>query len=765
MAVGKAVPRLDGVAKVTGRARYTDDMPLPGMREAKYLRSSIAHGRVRSIDAGRALALPGVDAVFTHEDVPRRKFATSGHPHIFDPAMQDVMDRMLLTGHVRYMGDEIAIVVAKDGLTASRALELIRVEYEEYEPLVRPRDVLAPGARRIHAECENNLVQSGRMKAGGDPQAAMEKAAQRIKGNYATQVQAHCHLENHTAIAYMDDLEQIVVVSSTQIPHLARRLIGRALDLPVGRIRVKKPFIGGGFGAKQDMVLEAMAAFLTLQLNGVPVRLRLEREECMIGTRVRHPFEVGVELGLSGDGQLEAIHLDVLANTGGYSAHGHAIAPSGAPKVHYLYPRAAFKCRTRSVYSNIPDGGAMRGYGSPQMTWAIECAMEDAARALGLDSVEFRLKNVCRQGDYNHLAGSRFDTCGLVDCLHKGRELIGWERKKQELRQPQTGSVRRGLGVACFAYASGIYPYAVEIGSARLILNPDGGVLLQVGATEIGQGSDTVLAQMAAQELGMDISGIRVASEQDTDLSPFDLGAYASRQVYVTGQAVVRAAAELKQKILAHAALMSGQNPQGLELAGAHVVSRLNPEHRVVSLGDLALDAYYEKDRGGQITAEDSYKTRTNARTFGCTFVDLEVDIALCKVRIRQIFNIHDAGRVMNPQLAAGQVHGGLAMGIGAALYEELLVDPGTGAILNNNLLDYKVPTITDIPDLGAGFVETMEPSHPLGAKSLGEPPVLPPPPAIRNAILDATGVALNRLPMTPQNLFKAFKAAGLIPD
>ena len=766
MAVGKAVTRLDGAAKVMGKARYTDDLPLPGMRTAKYLRSTIAHGRVKSIDVSRAKALAGVDGVFTFEDVPRQKFATSGHPHIFDPAMQDVQDRRLLTGRVRYMGDEIAVVVAKDELTANRALSLIRVEYEEYQALVRPQDALAPEARRIHDECPGNLVQSGRMKAGDHPEQTMEQAARRFKGTYHTQVQAHCHLENHTAYAYMDDLQQIVVVSSTQIPHLARRLIGRALDIPAGRIRVIKPFVGGGFGAKQDMVLEAMTAFLTLQLDGIPVRLSLGREECMIGTRVRHPFQVGVEIGLTDQGQLQAIDLDVLANTGGYSAHGHAVAPSGAPKVHYLYPRAAYTCRTRAVYSNIPDGGAMRGYGSPQMTWAIECIMEEAARSLQMDPVEFRKINVCRPGDVNHLAGmpgSRFDTCGLIECLDKGKDLIGWERKKAQRAGRQTGPVRQGLGVACFAYASGIYPYAVEIGSARLTLNPDGTVLLQVGSAEIGQGSDTVLAQMAAEILGIDMAGIKVASWQDSDLSPFDLGAYASRQVYVTGHSVVRAALKLKRKILQHAALICGRSPESLDIAGDQVVSAVLPGQEAVSLADLALDAYYEKDRGGQITAEDSYKTRTNARTFGCTFVDLEVDIPLCRVRIKEIYNIHDSGRVMNPQLAAGQVHGGMAMGIGAGLYEELLVDPETGRVPNNNLLDYKVPTIMDLPDLGAGFVETQEPSHPLGAKSLGEPPALSPPPAIRNAILDATGVALDRLPMSPQRLFKAFKAAGLL--
>ena len=763
MSVGQSLKRLDGEAKLTGRARYTDDFQIPGMRTAKYLRSPIAHGRVTHIDTSRAKALEGVDGVFTFEDVPDTLFSTAGHPHIFNPAMQDVTDRRLLTGHVRYVGDEIAVVVAVDELTAQKALSLIQVDYEKLPVVVRSEDALDPEAPRLHAAFPGNLVKSVRMKAGDDPDKAMAQSRHRFQGTYQTQVQQHCHMENHSAYAYLDDLDKIVVVSSTQIPHLARRLIGRALDIPVSRIRVIKPTIGGGFGAKQDMVLEPMVAFLTLKLNGLPVRLKLSREECMIGTRLRHPFRIGVEIGVSDDGRLAAIDLDVLANTGAYSSHGHAIAPSGAPKVHYLYPRATFNCRTRSVYSNMPDCGAMRGYGSPQMIWAIECIMEEAALKLGRDPMDFRMANVCRQGDENFFGEGPFDTCGLIDCLEKGRQLIDWDAKRKDRTSGQKGDLRHGLGVACFSYASGIYPYAVEIGSARLVLEPDGTVLMQVGATEIGQGSDTALAQMALQVLNLAPGDIRVVSTQDTDLSPFDLGSYASRQIYVSGQAVTKAAEMLKERILAHAAFVSGFSAESLNLAGKFVVSRQDPEHRVISLQDLAMDAYYQKDHGGQITAEASVKIRTNARTFGCTVVDLTVDIPFCKVKINEIYNIHDAGKVINPSLAGGQVHGGMAMSIGAALFEELMVDPASGRIYNNNLLDYKMPTMVDIPDLGAVFIETHEPSHPFGAKSLGEPPLLSPAPAIRNAILDATGVAIHELPMDPQNLFRHFKKAGLV--
>ena len=763
MAVGKSVIRVDGAAKVTGKARYTNDYRMPGMRVAKYLRSPIAHGRVKSIDPSRARELPGVDAVFTYEDVPDILFATAGHPYSVDPAHRDVADRRLLNRHVRYHGDEVAVVVARDEVTAARALDLIRVEYEEYPALVNSRDVLAPDAPKIHPN-GNQLAQHG-FTTGGQEETARDESDLMLSGSYSTALVQHCHMETHTSLAYMDDPDHIVIISSTQIPHIARRIVSEALDFPLGRIQVIKPYLGGGFGAKQDVVVEPMAAFLTWKLDGIPVRLSLGREECMSSTRVRHPFEMQAEVGLSRDGELKFISLEALSNTGAYASHGHSVPAAGVAKVHYLYPRAVYRCRARSIYGNIPSGGAMRAYGSPQVHWGLECIMEEAARKLGLDSMEFRLKNAARVGDMNNLSGKKILACGLGECLKRARELIRWDQKRAEWPKEQSGPIRRGLGVAAFSYASGTYPVCVESAAARLILNQDGSFSLQTGATEIGQGADTIFAQMAAQTLGAPLSSIRSVSVQDTDVTPFDTGAYASRQTYVGGQAVMLTAQKLKGRILDYAAQISGHNPADLDLQNGEIVFSGQSGTLVMSLKDLAMDAYYEKDRGCQLTAEVSYKTRTNAPSFGCTVADLEVDLELCKVRIREIYNVHDSGKIMNPLNAHGQAHGGMAMSIGAALLEELLVDEKSGRIYNNNLLDYKFPTIMDIPDLGADFVEPHEPTHPYGAKSLGEPPIISPAPAIRNAILDATGVALNHMPMTPRRLFDAFRAAGLIEE
>jgi xanthine dehydrogenase molybdenum-binding subunit len=599
---------------------------------------------------------------------------------------------------------------------------------------------------------------------GGNVEDEQRAAGVVREGWFQTQMVQHLHLENHTAYAYMDDLEHIVIVSSTQIPHIARRLVGEALDIPLSRVRVIKPYLGGGFGNKQDVVLEPMVAFLTMKLGGRPVKITLEREEGMTGSRVRHPIGVHLQVGADESGRLTFLDLEATSNTGAYASHGHSVVSAGVSKAHYLYPRAAYRCRARTVYTNLPAAGAMRAYGSPQIIFAIESLMDDLALAVGLDPVDFRLKNVARPGDLNQLSKKPILSAGVAECLEQGRIRIDWDRKKREWPQVQTGPIRRGLGVACFSYASGTFPVCVEVAGARLRLNQDGSVHLMVGATEIGQGADTIFAQMAAQTLGVAVDRVHVVSTQDTDTTPFDTGAYASRQTYVGGQAVHKTALSLKRKILAYAGTMTGQNPDHLDMADGLIFLKGAPDRPILTLKDLALDSYYHKTRGELLVAEESHKTQTNAPSYGCTFVDLEVDIPLCWVRIHEIFNIHDAGRLMNPQTSEGQVHGGLAMGLGGALFEELSFDPATGRSVNANLLDYKVPTIMDVPDLGAGFVETFEPTGAYGAKSLGEPPLLTPAPAVRNAILNATGVRINDLPMTPKALFVHFQKAGLIP-
>lgn len=762
MAVGQSHIRKDVRAKVTGKTRFTDDFTMPGMLQAKYVRSPIAHGLVKSIDTSAALAIPGVEAVFTHVDVPKNQFPTAGHPFSLDPDHQDVADRLLLTDHVRYHGDEVAIVVARDHLSAAKAAKAVVVEYEELPACVTSEAAMAKDAPAIHEG--GNIIKSTTFEMGGHVADAEKETDVVVEGTFATPIILHCHLENHTAYAYMDDNDHLVIVSSTQIPHICRRIVGQALDMPWAKIRVIKPYIGGGFGNKQDVVLEPMVAFLSSKMGGRPVKLELEREECLIATRTRHAQTVTARAGVTNDGVIKFIDLKVISNTGAYASHGHSIPMAAGSKFCHLYPRSVAKFSATSHYGNIPAAGAMRAYGSPQLFFGVESVLEEAARKIGMDSVDFRIKNSARPSDIISKTGNLEHSVGMRECLKKGREAIAWDAKKERYAN-QDGNIRRGLGVASFSYGSGTYPACVEIAGCRLVLNQDGSVHMQIGATEIGQGSDTALAQMAAETLGIDYDAIHVVSEQDTDVSPFDPGAYASRQTYVAAPAVYQAAKKLKRKIFEHCHMMTGDDTENLDLAGGKIVRKDQPDRVVLDLNDLALDSYYHKERGGQITAEVSSKTCTNAPSYGCTFVDLEVDVQMCAVTIKQIINVHDAGEIIHPLSAVGQVHGGMAMGVGMALFEELLVDPESGWIYNGNLLDYKIPTCVDIPDLESAFVETHDPTSPYGNKSLGEPPVISQGPAIRNAIWDATGVKINEMPMTPKVLFTHFNAAGLIQE
>lgn len=756
MAVGDSVRRLDGPAKVTGRARYTDDLTMPGMRHAKFVRSPIAHGRVVRIDTSKALALPGVEAVFTFEDVPDILFPTAGHPWNLDPGHRDVADKLLLTSHVRHHGDEVAVVVARDELTAEQAVRLVDAEYEQLPVMTTPAAALAPGASLIHPD--GNLLKSHHFACGGDPEAMLAQAEVTVSGFYHTPVVQHCHLENHAAYAWMEDDKRVSIVTSTQIPHICRRVVAQALGMPWSRVRVLKPCVGGGFGAKQDVVIEPILAFLTMKLGGMPVKMALSREECMLATRTRHSFDISGRLGATRQGRITAVSLEVTSNTGGYASHGHSIVSAGGAKCPSLYPRAAFAFKASTVYTNLPVAGAMRGYGSPQMHFALDCMAEQAARELGMDPLEFRLMNVGLPGEVNPLNKRVITTHGIAECLRKGREAFRWDERRAACQR--SGPLRRGVGVACFSFNTGVYPISAEISGARALLNQDGTVQLMAGATEIGQGADTVFAQMAAQVLGLPVAHVNVVSTQDTDITPFDPGAFASRQTFTASPAVKGAASQLRARILEHAAKMTERDASSLDIEDGVVVCG---GQSLASLEEVAMDAFYHVNRGGQLSGECSHKAQANPPSFGCTFAQVEVDIPLCRARVTDILNIHDAGMVMNRQLAEGQVQGGMAMGVGWALAEELLVDQNTGLVLNNNLLDYKVPTFMDLPDLDADFVETDEPSSAFGSKSLGEPPLLSPAPAIRNAVWDATGVRVDEIPMTPKALFKHFKQAGLL--
>ncbi len=762
MVLGKSVPRVDGYEKVTGRAKYTDDLVGKDALIAKILHSTIANGLVKTMDISEAEKIPGVVKVVTCFDVPNFPFPTAGHPWSTDPHHQDPADRLLLNRRVRLYGDDIAAVIAEDEVAASRALRAIKVEYEEYPFVLSPEEAMKDGAPPVHDEVENNILGHTKVEQGDYEAAIQEPGLIKIERVYETPIVQHCHIEVPVSYAYMEQ-GRITVVASTQIPHIVRRIVGQALGIPWGKVRIVKPYIGGGFGNKQDALYEPLNAFLTTQVGGRLVKLELSREETFFGTRVRHAIKFYITGWLRPDGRLVARDLKAFSNQGAYGSHGHSILSKALSAFRQLYSdERAVREEGWTVYTNMATAGAMRGYGTPQAVFAMEAFAEDCAKALGMDPLEYRRKNMMPVGFYESFSKNVNYFDSFNQCLAKGMEYIKWDEKR-ELYKNQTGPIRRGVGVSLLWYNTAVWPISLEISSCRMVLNQDGSLQLQVAETEIGQGADTAYAQMAADTLGIPFGDVHVISAQDTDITPFGLGAYGSRQTYVAGMAIRQTAEQLKEKILQFAYEYTRMQPYNMDIVDGNIVWKTHNNQVLMSLGQLATEVLYSTTHSTHLTAESTAQCKSNAYSFGCAFAEVEVDIPLGKVKLLNLVNVHDCGTLINPQLAAAQVHGGMSMSIGYGLSEQLLYDEKTGKPLNDNLLDYKLSTMMDHPHLEARFVENPEPTSAYGTKALGEPPTVPAAPANRNAILHATGVSIDALPLTPHRLIPAFKEAGLI--
>ena len=760
MSIGQSVKRVDALDKVTGRAKYTDDLADKGALVAKILHATIAHGQVKSMDVSAAQAIPGVVKVVTCFDVPPYKFPTAGHPWSTDPAHQDVADRLLLTKHIRFYGDDIAAVVAEDEVAAQQALRAIKVEYETFPFVLDVQEAMKPEAPQLHEEYPGNILNHTSIRLGNYAEAIKEPGLIKVEGWYDTPTVQHCHIENHIAYAYQEG-KRITVVASTQIPHIVRRIVGQALGIPWGDVRIIKPYIGGGFGNKQDALYEPLCAYLSTVVGGRLVKLDVSREETFVCNRVRHAIRTHIISWVRPDGSFAARKIECFSDQGAYASHGHGVVAKGMGAFPQLYPCPNVEGDAYSVFTNKPAAGAMRGYGIPQAMFAGECHMEDVARALGVDSIQFRKDHRMPVGYVDGFSKNENYADSLGQCMEKGMEYLDYERKRKEYAN-QTGPVRRGVGMALFWYNTAVWPISLESSSCRMVPNQDGSIQLQLGETEIGQGADTAFAQMAADTVGIPVDMVHTVSTQDTDLTPFGTGAYASRQTYVGGFAIKQTGLLLKERILLYAKELTRQDVNNLDIQEGYIV-RTTDGRKLMSLGELATEALYSLTHSQHMTAESTYQIKNNAYSFGCSFAEVEVDIPLCKVKLIDMVNVHDCGRLINPALAEAQVHGGMSMAIGYGLSEQLLFDPKTGKPLNNNLLDYKLSTTMDHPDLAARFVENYEPTSPFGTKALGEPPACSGAPAIRNAILNATGVAIDRAPITPHVLFAKFKEAGLL--
>lgn len=758
--VGRSVKRVDAFEKATGRAKYTDDLCDKNAYVAKVLHSTIAHGYVKSIDTSEAEKIPGVVKIVTCFDVPKNYYPTAGHPWSTEEAHQDVADRLLLVEHVRFYGDDVAAVIAENEVAAAQAVRAIRVEYEELPFVLDVHKAMEDGAPQLHKNYPHNILKHTSIRNGDYESASKEPGLVKVEGWYQTPAVQHCHIENPVCYAYMEQ-GRIVVVTSTQLPHICRRVVGQALGIPWGKVRVIKPYIGGGFGNKQDILYEPLCAYLCTQVGGRTVKIDTSREETFVSTRVRHAIHFHIISYVRPDGTYAARKFESWSDQGAYASHGHSIAAKGMGCFPQLYPCPNIEADTYTVFTNKSVAGAMRGYGIPQAMFAMESHTEDVARAIGMEPYEFRMKNVMPKGFTDGFSKNVNYYDSFRECMEKGRKEFDYDRRKEKYAH-QTGDIRRGVGMAVFWYNTGVWPISLETSACRMVLNQDGSIQVQVGETEIGQGADTAFAQMAAETLGIPFEMVHVVSSQDTDVTPFGTGAYASRQTYMAGFSIRQTGELLKEKIIEVAHELTRQMKENLDIVNGNIVRTTDGEI-LMSLGELATEKLYSLTDNGHLTAESSYQIKNNAYSFGCTFVEVEVDIPGCKAQVTDILNVHDCGRLINPALAEAQVHGGMSMAIGYALSEKMLYDERTGKPLNNNLLDYKLSTFMDHPDLHAAFIENYEPTSAYGTKALGEPPTCSPAPAIRNAILQATGVALNEIPMRPHLLFEKFTEAGLL--
>jgi putative selenate reductase molybdopterin-binding subunit len=763
--VGKPQVKVDAEKLVRGRPVFTDDVQPEGMLYGALLTSPHAHARIRRIETSQAQALPGVHAVLTYEDLPRIKHASGGQSYP-NPLPYD---QVCLDNKVRHEGDRVAVVAAETPELAQKALRLIEVEYEVLPAVLDPEAAMQDGAPVIHDEpdtegiydAQHNLVHHIEAEVG-DVDAAFAAAEHVFEGEYRTPKQQHAHLEPHVCITYWDEDDRLVIRTSTQVPFHIRRMVAPLIGLPVRRIRVIKPRLGGGFGNKQEMILEDLCAHLTLA-TGRSVRMEYTRRQEFTSSRSRHPNIMHYKLGVT-HGKVVAAELYLLGDTGAYGTHGLTVQMVGGFKGLTLInaPNVRFRCDV--VYTNQPPTGAYRGYGAMQCQFGINVLMDEIAEKLGLDEVEFKQANWLKIGEPMYLSQAlgegregfeqSLQSSALDECVRLGLEATNFYAKRRAHRQQNNGPLKRGIGMAVMMHGSGIA--GLDMAAATLKMNDDGSFNLLIGATDLGTGSDTILAQMAAEVLSLPVEDLIVYAS-DTDFTPFDTGAYASSTTYISGGAVRKAALKIRGQIQEHAALMLGiQESTDLTLKDCKVVA---PDGRSVTLAEVALNSLHQQNQH-QIMATASHLSYVSPPPVAAQFAEIAVDVETGQVTVERLLMVVDCGRVINPITAAGQVEGGLAQALGFAHCEEMVFD-AEGHLVNPRFGPYRLYTANEMPAIDVIFVETDEPSGPFGAKSVAEIPMDGVAPALASAIHDATGIWMRELPYTPERVWRALRAAG----
>lgn len=756
--VGKNVKKLDSVIRATGDAKYTTDMSVPNMLFGKILRSPHAHANIKSINTEKAEALPGVGAVITWKDVSRVPYSTAGYPKhtisgILPVPMSYLEDKYVLDNKVKYYGEPVAAVAAADEKTAEEALKLIEVEYEVLEAVFDVEEATKPDAPDVHPGTRKNVADKVIKK--GDVEKGFAEAYYTFEDTFTTVGQQHACMEPSASLAQVDASGKITLWSTTQVPFHIRRNIHEILGIPMNKIRVVKPPLGGGFGERQMLQYEVMCVSLAMKAKK-PVKIVTSREENLSYSTQRHPAKMKIKTGFTKDGILTAMQVEVTTNAGAYTGHSPYVTGAMFSKIPYRCENILFNAHI--VYTNLPDSGAFRGYGNPQISFARECHFDRVAKELGLDPIEFRIKNFVRVGEKNPLALSSswiLEANGIEECLRKGAKEIGFYEPK--VKPADKNKVRgKGLSVAMHVSGTSAEP---DFSSAQIRLNEDGTLMVLIGSPDLGQGSDTSSAQVAAETVGVKIEDVSVFSS-DTDFTSFDMGSYASRQSYVGLNGIKRAAQKVKADILRYAFEMNPKiHKENLDTVDGWVVRRENGE-KVVKISEVAFYALYHSPDPMRIEESASYSAQNCPPALAAHFAEVEVDKETGEIKILQYVAAHDVGRAINPSIVEGQIEGATVQGIGYVLSEDMQYDKN-GRLINRTYTDYKVPRALDIPDIDkfkSIIVESYEPSGPYGAKSVAEMGVAPVPGAIANAVHDAIGVRFNALPITKERVIAALK-------
>jgi len=746
--IGKRLPRLESEEKVSGTARYLPDLQIPGTLYGKILRSPYPHARVLRVDTSRAERLPGVRAAVTGNDTKGIRLCTFSRFDNKPPLAEE---------RVRFIGDEVAAVAADSESIAEEALDLIEVDYEELPPVFDPLEAMKPGAVGIH---EEGNVAYHRSWMYGDIESALKESDYIFEDQFRTQAQAHCALETHGCIAYFDQTGTLTVWITTQWIHPTRRILSETLGLPYSKVRVITANIGGSFGRSGGIEpIEIIATFLSKKTRR-PVRIIHSHDEQFTSGRSRYPVLIDIKTGVKKDGTLLARKVRMVTDNGAYNNFGIAVTLGIGSKCTYLWgvPNVAFDADV--VYTNKVYGGAFRGFGNGQITFAIESQMETIARKLGMDMKDLCLKNVNYPGQRTCM-GHKITSCGLKECIEQATAAAGWEAKRGKGRN-------RGIGMASVMHiGAGIRNLYGDcnLSEAFIKMNNDGTIDLASGAMDTGQGSNTVLAQVAAEELGIPMRDINMITG-DTSTTPQCLGAWGSREAFIAGNAVKLAAREVRLRLLEEAGKIIKSDPEDLILKDRQIYRKTNLQESVLSIAHVA-NACYNAGRPlfGRGIYDDPSGLGIDPKTghggpvtysFGTQVAEVEVDPRTGKVKVLNFVAAHDLGKAINPMMAEGQIEGGVIQGLGYALFEDLVMEEGL--VLNPNLQDYRIPYVNDIPKIVSILVESQDPEGPYGAKGLGEPPIIPTAAAIANAIYDAVGVRIKTLPITPEKILKALK-------